>query len=48
MEAHMTINDRKPASANDRLPMLLAIAVVSFALLCATLLALLSDLSLRA
>ena len=43
----MTINDRKTGSPNERLPMVLAIAVVAFALACATLLAMVSDLSPR-
>ncbi len=43
----MTTKDRKAGSPDDRLPMVLAIAVVTFAMACATLLALLSDLSSR-
>ena len=43
----MTINDRKTGSPSERLPMVLAIAVVTFALACATLLALVSELSPR-
>ena len=43
----MTINERKTGSPNERLPMMLAIAVVTLALACATLLALVSELSPR-
>ncbi len=44
----MKVHDRESGSVNERLPLALAIAVVTFALVCATLLALLSDLAPRA
>ena len=43
----MTINDRKSGPSNELLPMALAVAVVTFALACAILLALVSDLAPR-
>ena len=45
--AAMTINDRKSGPSNELLPMALAVAVVTFALACAILLALVSDLAPR-
>ena len=45
--SNMTTNDRKTGSPSERLPMVLAIAVVTFALACAILLALVSELSPR-